>query len=223
MQPHWEALTTKTKAAYHLVSKLPFISTFYLAGGTGLALQIGHRFSTDLDFFSDSPDAVALDQRQAILELVKDDPFLNITWDKEGTFVATWQNVGLSFFRLNQNPLIIQPYTIDNIKVATIEEIGAMKLAAILSRGIRKDYVDLYFILQQKNLMQLFEVASKKYPYNQAFPAFAIRALTYFEDAEFEPQPLMIQKVKWTEIKSFLERQALDMGRKQLELAKLWQ
>lgn len=223
MQTHWEALTRTTKEAYHLVAKLPFISTFYLAGGTGLALQIGHRFSNDLDFFSDSPEAVAADQRLAILQILKDDPNLKITWDKEGTFVATWQNVGLSFFRLNQNPLITQPYTIDNIKVASIEEIGAMKLAAILSRGTRKDYIDLYFILQQKNLLQLFEVASKKYPYHQAFPVFAIRALSYFEDAESEPQPRMLQQVKWTEIKSFLDRQALDMGRKQLELEKLWQ
>ena len=98
-----------------------------------------------------------------------------------------------------------------------------MKLAAILSRGTRKDYIDLYFILQQKNLKQLFEVASKKYPFNPAFPAFAIRALSYFEDAESEPHPRMLYNVKWTEIKTFLERQALEMGKKILELEKLWQ
>jgi predicted nucleotidyltransferase component of viral defense system len=221
MQPHWEALTKAIKEAYQLVSKLPFISEFYLAGGTGLALQIGHRISIDLDFFSDSPNALVTDQRQAILKILKDDSTLKITWDKEGTFVVTWQNVGVSFFRLTQNPLIAPPYIIDHLKVASIEEIGAMKLAAIVSRGTRKDYVDLYFILQQKNLMQLFEVASKKYPYHQAFPAFAIRALSYFEDAESEPQPRMLQEVKWTAIKSFLERQALATGRQQLELEKL--
>lgn len=223
MQPHWEALTTKTKEVYELVSKLPFISEFYLAGGTGLALQIGHRFSIDLDFFSDSPEAVGAEQRKAILEILKNDPSLKITWDKDGTFVANWQNVGVSFFRLDQHPLINPPLVIDKIKVATIEEIGAMKLAAILSRGTRKDYVDLYFILQQKELTQLFEIASKKYPFNQAFPAFAVREFSYFEDAESDPMPRMIKPVKWSAIKSFLDRKALDMGRKRLELEKLWQ
>ena len=49
-QPHWEALTGETQEAYHLVSRLPFIQRYYLAGGTGLALHLGHRFSVDLDF-----------------------------------------------------------------------------------------------------------------------------------------------------------------------------
>lgn len=223
MQPHWEALTNETRELYQIISKLPLMSEFYLAGGTGLALQIGHRFSIDLDFFSESPEAVGADQRKMILEILKDDPSLKITWDKDGTFVANSRDVGVSFFRLDQHPLIIPTPGIDNIQVAAIEEIGAMKLAAILSRGTRKDYVDLYFILQQKKLMQLFEIASKKYPFNQAFPAFVVRALSYFEDAEFDPMPRMIQPVKWSEIKSFLDRQALDMGRKRLELEKLWQ
>ncbi|MDW7679618.1 MAG: nucleotidyl transferase AbiEii/AbiGii toxin family protein [bacterium] len=136
MQPHWEALTDKTRRLYQLVSQLDFMSDFFLAGGTGLALQIGHRFSNDLDFFSDSPAAVGADQREAIMEIIKDDPTLNIIWNKEGTFVATWQNVGLSFFRLDRHPLIYPPILIEKIRVAAIEEIGAMKLAAILSRWL---------------------------------------------------------------------------------------
>jgi predicted nucleotidyltransferase component of viral defense system len=190
---------------------------------SGLALQIGHRFSVDLDFFSNFPEAVGADQRKAILEILRDDPSLKITWDKEGTFVANWRNVGVSFFRLDQHPLINPSIIIDKIQVASIEEIGAMKLAAILSRGTRKDYIDLYFILKQKKLMQLFELASKKYPHHEAFPAYAVRALSYFEDAEYDPMPRMIKPVKWAEIKSFLDRQALDMGRERLELEKLWQ
>jgi len=223
MHIHWESLTSETKELFDLVSRLSFISEFYLAGGTGLALQIGHRFSADLDFFSDSPQAVGVDQRQMMLEILTADTSLKITWDKEGTFVAHWRNVGVSFFRLAQHPLIHPPVIIERVPVAAIEEIGAMKLAAILARGTRKDYIDLYFILQQKNLIQLFEIASKKYPYHEAFPAFAVRALSYFDDAESDPMPRMIEPVSWAAIKSFLDQQALDMGSKQLELEKLWQ
>jgi hypothetical protein len=92
MQIHWEALTPETKELFHLISRLPFISEFYLGGGTGLALQIGHRFSVDLDFFSDSPGAVGGAQRKAILNFLKEESPLKITWDKDGTFVANWKN-----------------------------------------------------------------------------------------------------------------------------------
>ena len=57
MNIHWEALTAETKELFHLISRLPFISEFYMGGGTGLALQIGHRFSVDLDFFNNSAES----------------------------------------------------------------------------------------------------------------------------------------------------------------------
>ena len=49
--PHWEALTPETQNAFRKMARLPFIQRYYLAGGTGLALHLGHRFSVDLDFF----------------------------------------------------------------------------------------------------------------------------------------------------------------------------
>ena len=98
--PHWDALTPETQQAFHKAAQLPFIDQFYLAGGTGLALHLGHRFSVDLDFFSPDSDAVGADAR-AVLRAVLDDPTLSITHDKDATFVATWRGVGISFFRLN--------------------------------------------------------------------------------------------------------------------------
>ena len=222
MKIHWEALTAVTQEIYHLIAELPFISEYYLGGGTGLALQIGHRLSVDLDFFSDSPESVDATQRKAIINILKNDPSFKITLDRDDTLVASWKNVGISFFRLDLHPLIMNPVIIDNIRVAAIEEIGAMKLAAILSRGTRKDYVDLYFILQQKNILQLFEIADRKYPYNTAFPVFAVRALSFFDDAELEPMPRMIKNVKWEAVKTFLDKQAMDVGRKRLAIDKLW-
>jgi len=222
MQIYWDALTKETRELYQLVAKLPFIAEFYLAGGTGLALQIGHRFSVDLDFFNNSPESVNNEQRQSILKILKPEPSIKITWDKEGTFVADWKSVGISFFRLDQHPLVKPPVLIDKIRVASIEEIGAMKLAAILSRGTRKDYIDLYFILHQESLLHLFEVAAIKYPHNRAFFTFAVRALAYFDDAESDPMPRMIKQVKWEQVKKYLDEQAIGIGRKQLELEKLW-
>ncbi len=222
LKPHWEALTPQTIELYKRMAKLPFISEFYLAGGTGLALRIGHRFSVDLDFFGDSPNAVGTEQRKNLVEILSDKSSFSIIWDKEGTFVANWENVGISFFRLNRHPRILPATNIDGIHVAAVEEIGAMKLAAILSRGTRKDYIDLYFILQKFALSRLFQISSEKYPYNKAFPAFAVRALAYFDDAESDPMPRMVKPVKWSNIKDFLREKALDIGREKIDLDELW-
>ncbi len=80
LEPHWEALTPETRQAYHLVAGLELIHAFYLAGGTGLALHLGHRFSIDLDFFSQEPGSVGPDER-SVLRQALDDPTLGITFD----------------------------------------------------------------------------------------------------------------------------------------------
>ncbi len=216
LNPHWEALTAETRQAFQTAATLPFIRRYYLAGGTGLALHLGHRFSVDLDFFSDAADAVGPDER-AILRAAFDDPSLTIGLDKDMTFVANWREVGLSFFRLALYPLVQEPLLLEGIPVATIEEIGAMKLAAVMARGTRKDYIDLYFILQQTPLERLFEVAAVKYARVRTFAVSAVRALTYFVDADATPMPRMIQRASWSTIKRFLEQQALAAGRKHLE------
>ncbi|MBN2386068.1 MAG: nucleotidyl transferase AbiEii/AbiGii toxin family protein [Anaerolineales bacterium] len=217
--PHWETLTPATLQAFHQVARLPFITGFYLAGGTGLALHLGHRFSVDLDFFSSDEAAVGPDQRDA-LRLLLNDPSLAITYDKAGTFVATWQGVGVSFFRLPLYPLVQQPVLLEGVPLATVLEIGAMKLAAIIDRGTRKDMVDLYYLLQVVSLETIFEVAAVKYARVRSFPVSAMRALAYFADAEALPMPRMLDKTPWAKMKKFLERQAMDAGRK--NLADLW-
>jgi Nucleotidyl transferase AbiEii toxin, Type IV TA system len=218
--PHWEALTPKTREAYHQVARLPFIKNFYLAGGTGLALHMGHRFSVDLDLFSTEETAVGPDQRDA-MRMLLDDSSLSIFHDNDGTFVATWQEVGISFFRLPLYPLVQSPVLLDGIPLATVPEIGAMKLAAIIDRGTRKDMVDLYYLLQTVSLETIFEVASVKYARVRSFPISAIRALAYYTDAEALPMPRMLDRTPWSKMKNFLEHQALEAGRKRL--SDLWE
>jgi len=218
--PHWEALTPETQLAFHKIAGLDFIKDFYLAGGTGLALHLGHRFSIDLDFFSTHPHTVGPDQR-AVLREEFEDPSLDITFDKDATFVANWRGVGLSFFRLHLYPLVQPTLSVSEIQVASLEEIGAMKLAAIIGRGTRKDLVDLYFILERAPIENLFRVASVKYERVRSFSISATRALAYFEDAEALPMPRMIDQTSWQKMKRFLEHQALEIGRKHLE--DLWE
>jgi len=220
LDPRWEALTPETQQAFHKIAGLEFIQSFYLAGGTGLALHLGHRFSVDLDFFSSQKEAVGVDQRTTLRETFED-PSLSITFDKDATFVATWRGVGLSFFRLHTYPLVQPTLLVTGVRLASLEEIGAMKLAAIIDRGTRKDLVDLYFILQRASIESLFRVAAMKYARVRTFAISATRALAYFEDAEALPMPRMIDRTPWSTMRRFLERQALEVGRRHLE--DLWE
>lgn len=216
ISPHWESLTPETIRAFRMVSEFSVIEHFYLAGGTGLALQLGHRFSVDLDFFTEKPDALLSDERE-ILHQGLNDPTLQITNDKDATFTAIWQDVGISFFRLSMYPLVQEPRFLDGIRVASIQEIGAMKLAAIIGRGVRKDMIDLYFILQLFPLEEIFKIASKKYAQVRSFPVHAIRAMAYFKDAEAFPMPRMLDRTPWSKMKRYLEQQAFMAGKSHLE------
>jgi predicted nucleotidyltransferase component of viral defense system len=217
--PHWEALTSATQAAFHLTSHLSFISNYYLAGGTGLALHLGHRFSIDLDYFSPEKDSVGPSERAEILQTLND-PSLSITFDKDTTFVGNWRGVGLSFFRLDMYPLVQPPFLLEGVPVATIEEIGAMKLAAIIDRGSRKDMIDLYYLLQKTTLEELFQVAATKYAPIHSFAVTAIRGMAYFADAERQPMPQMIDKTPWSKMHKFLDQKAMQAGR--LHFEDLW-
>ena len=145
-----------------------------------------------------------------------DEPSLSITYDTDTTFVANWRGVGLSFFRLSLYPLVQPPLLLDGVPIASLAEMGAMKLAAIIDRGTRKDFVDLYYILQSVSLDDLFQVASIKYARVRTFAISATRALAYFDDAEALPMPQMLDRTSWTKMKRFLERQAIEAGNKRL-------
>jgi len=188
VHPHWEALTPATRDAFELLANIDFVGRYYLAGDTGLALHLGHRISVDLDFFCEQADAVGPDERSALRSAL-DDPTLSITYDKDSTFVATWHGAGVSFFRLNPYPLVRPTLAVSRVQLASVAEIGAMKLAAIIDRGTRKDLIDLYYVLQQASLESLFEVAAVKYAKVSTFAVSATRALAYFDDAQALPMP----------------------------------
>ncbi len=132
------------------------------------------------------------------------------------TFVVNRPGVGISFFRLSLYPLVQPPLLLEGVPVASLAEIGAMKLAAIIDRGKGKDLVDLYYILQYVSLDDLFKVASVKYARVRTFAISATRALAYFDDAEALPMPQMLEKTPWAKMKRFLEGQALAAGSKHL-------
>ena len=176
---------------------------FYLAGGTGLALQIGHRDSVDFDFFKEGEvDTVFLIEKiTTIFASYK----LSVTQQEKNTVSCLiGGNIQISFFGYRHkllNPLIKSDY----FDIASVIDIGCMKLSAITGRYLEKDYVDLYFILQNILLSELLENFVKKYP--NIDKTLILKSLIYFDDIVEEP--ILFKEnnnVSFETIKVFLQK-----------------
>lgn len=178
-------------------------SPFYLAGGTGLALILAHRKSIDFDFFSKadfSPEKILEQLRKNIKENQ-----ISLAEMKEDTLIVFLKNVQASFFYCNY-PLIKPLIQKNGLSIASVEDISAMKVISLIQRGLKKDFVDLWAIIKQTeySLKDIFSYCKEKY--GSAFSeSIAIKALTYFQDAEEEEMPEGIKyKFPWDDIKKDL-------------------
>ncbi len=173
-----------------------FLKSFYLSGGTGLSLQIGHRESEDLDFFcSETFNALHLEKEIAALGQ------LTNTELAAGTLNTYVDGVKLQFLEY-QYPLLEPFSNWQGMQLSSILDIACTKLQTVSMRGSKKDFVDLYFLLDIYSLPELLEKAKSKYSavdYNQAH---ILKSLVYFEDADAQPMPRMIKDVNWDVIKS---------------------
>jgi hypothetical protein len=181
---------------------------FYLAGGTALSLHLGHRRSVDLDFFSPTEDIPTI---RAVLEesLAAFHPTLaDSAW---GNLVYLAKDVRVGFYGYGF-PLVAPLIEIENLRLASVEDIALMKLDALLSRAARKDFYDLYFICQKISLRQLFDLAPQKYSNVRDFEVQTVKRLVYFENAEADVDPVMLQPVSWLAVKAYFIQQAKEIG-----------
>lgn len=89
---------------------------------------------------------------------------------------------------------------IDGVRVASISDIAAMKVSAIINRGTKKDFIDIYFLLKLMSLNHILDLYDQKYTDGSRF--IAIKSLTYFEDAESDPMPYMFSNISWEDVKT---------------------
>ncbi len=180
-----------------------FLNGWVLAGGTGLALQLGHRVSEDFDFFRG--DAFSAPAMHRLFERAGSYETLQ---ESEDTLTVLAGGVKLSFFRV-PDPFIFDTQTYRGFAISDVRDIALMKLIAISGGGSRKDFVDLYFILKgDPTLREYFDLLPKKYAEGRANAYHILKSLTYFEDAEAEPLPRMLEPFDWEECKGFFVRQA---------------
>jgi len=173
---------------------------FYLAGGTALALHIGHRLSIDLDWFITTFE----NQEKLFQKLRESGIVFDIKFVDAGTVYLEIDTVQVSFIGYNYpmlHPPISMTVPYDGVKLAATDDIACMKLSAIASRGSRKDFIDLYFLI---NLFRSLEGYLKLYmqKYQNRDIGHVIRSLVYFQDAEAEPETIMLKPFDWQDMKA---------------------
>ena len=199
---HEETLYIKTKNTLEKIQAVPTLQGFYLAGGTALALQLGHRKSIDLDFFSQKYPS----QEQLIQALNRYQPV--IAQRATGTLDVFIDEVKVSFFDYKY-PLLKTTILFKQIELASTLDIACMKIAAISQRGTKKDFVDLYVLLQKYTLGEILDAFEKKYKGVGYQKLHILKSLVYFDDAENDPEPDFLTPINWKDVKSYLKAVAI--------------
>ena len=172
----------------------PLFDGTRLVGGTALALQFGHRSSIDLDLFGSIEEDTDL-TTEALERIGQTIP------GKCTAHIKTYRVCGVKtdFVNYDRYPWIDAPIEEDGLRLASHKDIAAMKVNAIQGRGTRKDFVDMYFLIQRYGLNQVMQWYKAKYPEFSEYRAML--SLTYFDDAEQNPMPKMFVNVSWEKMK----------------------
>lgn len=210
-----KSLPKITKEAFLTCAEISLFEKngWYLAGGTALALQSGHRISVDLDFFTPEKE---FDEKRIAEEL-----------SVFGKWETTFINKGTVYGKIDGAKISLISYSffkpsepflkIGTISILSPKDIGAMKIIAISQRGKKRDFFDLYWL--SKNIQPLsksIEIMQKHYLVKQN-DGHILKSLTYFDDAETDKDPVINFKASWKEVKNFFKKEVLGMLKKGTE------
>jgi len=193
---HEETVVPETLDLIKRLSADKMLQDFALVGGTALALQLGHRRSVDIDLFGSKDfdsDMVA----KHLQGTYKAEIF---AVEKNGVF--GWINDIKSTLISHQYPMISPLLSSDGVRMPSIDDLGAMKMHAIVNSGQReKDFVDMYYLLEHRSLNDLTEAYSLKYPDRNA--TLARNAILYHKDITRDPHlELLLRPINWKEIEA---------------------
>lgn len=197
---HPEALTDVQRRLLRATARPAAEWGAYLAGGSALALYLGHRRSVDLDWFAPraTPPAVLLASLKAIGKSV------SVSQNTEGTFNGSVDGVKFSVFRYTY-PQLRPTIEHEGCAIASSCDLAAMKLAAVCQRTTKRDYIDIHALMKSGlSLEAQLSAFHEKFPAGD--PALVVRALGYFADVDKEPMPAMISPVTWDQAKRDLTR-----------------
>lgn len=199
---HIEVLSDAQKKVLPVIAKALVNTDFYMAVGTALALQVGHRHSLDFDWFMPKlGDPESLFQRLKSFNI--DFKIQSVSLETVYLVINTVQMSFIGYdYPMLKSKVLWPDY---GLQLAGTDDIACMKLSAIASRGSRKDFVDLYYLIRNfiplDDYLRLF---MKKYKNRDI--GHVVRSLVYFTDADAEPEIRMIKPLDWPKLKSDFEK-----------------
>ena len=213
---HLDVLPPATLRAFEGLSSIPLLKQggWYLAGGTALALQVGHRQSVDLDFFR---------TRSFQISNVERSLFETGEWitslSQQGTLYGVFKSAKASFIAYPFFKPSRERIHYGTISILTPPDIAAMKVIAISQRGKKRDFIDLYWYCTHVTpLEDVMRAAIAQYPnLDHNVPHF-LKSLVYFEDAESDPMPNLFFKADWKMVKAYFQREVPTAAKKLLQL-----
>ena len=196
---HLSTIAPSTLVLLKELMKIEEFNSLRLVGETSLALQIGHRKSIYLDLFGEIKfEKLSIEKIFSSFSIVKP---LN-----RSKYINSFMidNIKVDFVDYSY-PRIDSLFEEKGIRMATVKDIAAMKLAAITNRGSRKDFVDIYFLLKTYSLHEMIQFFNEKYRDGSEY--LALKSLIYFEDAENDFSVEMMEDVSWEEVKSTISKE----------------
>lgn len=191
-----ETVESSTLELLKKLQRLPVLEQTRLVGGTALALQLGHRKSIDLDFFG-TIDCEAEYLRESIagiasLTILKESPHIHI-------YIVDGIKVDIVNYKY---PWLDDVVLEQGLRLASVSDIAAMKITAIIGRGTKKDFIDIAFLLHHFSLEEILHFYAAKYNDSSVFKA--MKSLAYFDDAEADPMPDMFVNQSWQQLKAYI-------------------
>lgn len=204
---HYNTINKQLHDALQMLMNATEFDSFRLVGGTALSLHIGHRKSVDIDLFSDA-EYGSLDFAAMTAFLVNHFSYVD--------FVAIDQALGRSYFigdskqncvklDLYYTDPFIRPYlTINSIRMATIEEITAMKIDVVQRGGRKKDFWDVHALFDFFSIKQMLKLHKQRYPYHHN-EKLILQNFTDFTHADDDFDPVCLYAKYWELIKEDIE------------------
>jgi len=191
----------------------------YLAGSAALALYLGHRPIRDLDLMSGSRRLASAERRSLLEDLLAFDPAARVETARDGYLSLAMASGTLLRLYYYPYPLVDPETELDGLGVASAVDLGLMKLGAVISRGTKRDFVDLFLLCRRLSLAALLERAVDKFGHVRDFPLQALKGLADRSLTEGEPMPRLAAELEWTQVERWLDGPVAALARERLGLA----
>lgn len=202
---HTETVKGSTLELLKKLESETILSGFNLAGGTSLSLYLGHRISIDLDLFTSESFNTNL-----LEKFLHENYHFRTDYMEKDTLKGSIDGIKIDCIT-HRYDYLEKPYIENGIRLYSIEDVVAMKLSAIADNGSRlKDFIDIAFLSTRFPFYSMLKFYERKFPEANIIRPY--KAITYFEDIDFEENIIMINgKYDW----KLIEKRLIDMTKKQ--------